>query len=138
MEMQVSYGVLADVVLVLHLALVCFVVLGPVLVVVGNLRGWRWANAFSFRVAHAAAILFVIAEAWIGIACPLTTVEVWLRREAGLAAYSGGFIEYWLQRFLYYDFPAWVFTLAYSIFGLVVLAVWWCFPPESRTADEKV
>jgi hypothetical protein len=129
------YQIAADGVLLLHTALVCFVVLGPVLVITGNVRRWCWVNALGFRAAHAAAILVVIAEAWFGIGCPLTTFEVWLRQQAGLVTYSGGFVEYWLQRFLYHDFPAWVFTLGYSVFGLVVLAVWWRFPPDTgRTA----
>jgi hypothetical protein len=126
------YRLAADAALVLHAAIVCFVVLGPVLIVAGNLRGWRWVNARSFRVAHAAAILVVIAESWIGIVCPLTTLEMWLRTRAGAVTYAGGFIEYWLQRFLYHALPAWVFTLAYSLFGLLVLAIWWRFPPRGK------
>ncbi|MGV3742345.1 MAG: DUF2784 domain-containing protein [Burkholderiaceae bacterium] len=130
MDYMFWYRTAADAVLLLHAALVCFVVLGPVFIMAGNLRRWHWVNAFGFRAAHAAAILVVIAQAWAGVACPLTVFEAWLRRQAGLAVYSGGFVEYWLQRFLYYDFPAWAFTLAYSVFGLLVLAVWWRFPPE--------
>ncbi len=132
MDHLLWYRIAADAVLLLHVAMVCLVVLGPVLVVAGNLRGWRWVNAFGFRAAHAAAILVVIAESWVGLACPLTTLEAWLRRRAGLATYSGGFIEYWLQRFLYHDFPPWTFTLAYSAFGVLVLAIWWRFPPDPR------
>lgn len=131
------YRITADVVLVLHAALVCFVVLGPALIVAGNLRSWAWVNARFFRLAHAAAILIVIAEAWIGIVCPLTAFEMWLRAQAGADVYAGGFVEYWLQRILYHDFPAWLFTLAYSLFGLLVLAVWWRFPPHGKTMGAK-
>ncbi len=126
------YRLLADAVLLLHLAIVGFVILGPIFVVAGNLRGWHWVNAFSFRITHAGAIAFVIAESWIGIVCPLTTLEMQLRELAGAATYAGGFIEYWLQRALYYDLPAWAFTLAYSLFGLLVLATWWRYPPGTR------
>lgn len=122
----------ADAVLLLHAGIVCFVILGPILVVAGNLRGWRWVNAFSFRAAHAGAIAIVIAESWFGIACPLTLLELRLREGAGTAVYAGGFIEHWLQRVLFYDFPGWAFTFAYSLFGVVVLAVWRRFPPEPR------
>jgi hypothetical protein len=137
MDNPLWYRIAADAVLLLHAAIVCFVVLGPVLVIAGNLRGWRRVNAFSFRAAHAVAILIVITEAWTGIACPLTTFEAWLRRQAGLAGYAGGFIEYWLQRALYHDFPAWAFTLGYSVFGLFVLAVWLRFPPDFRRLSRK-
>ncbi len=135
MDRLMWYRLMADVVLLLHAALVFFVILGPVLVVAGNRRGWRWVNAWPFRAAHAAAILIVVAESWIGIVCPLTTLEMSLREAAGIATHGEGFIEYWLQRFLFYDFPAWVFTLAYSLFALLVLAVWWRFPPHRKAGD---
>jgi len=123
---------LANAVLVLHLALVGFVVGGLLLVVVGNLARWRWVNGLGFRLAHAVAIAVVVAEAWFGLTCPLTTLEMWLRARAGAATYGGGFVEHWLQRLLYYDAPAWVFVVIYSLFGLMVAATWWYFPPTSR------
>jgi hypothetical protein len=127
-----AYRVLADLVLVLHVAIVVFVVGGLMLVVAGNLRGWRWVNALWFRLAHLAAIAFVVAQAWLGMVCPLTTLEMWLRAKAGAAVYGGGFIEHWLQQVLYYDAPPWVFVLAYSVFGLLVLVTWLVYPPRWR------
>jgi hypothetical protein len=47
------------------------------------------------------------------------------------------FIEHWLQRILYYEAPAWVFTLGYTLFGLVVVATWWYFPPRFNGALMK-
>ena len=126
------YHWLANGVLTLHLMLVLFVVLGLLLVVVGNLRGWRWVNHPWFRLIHLAIILVVAAEAWLGIVCPLTTLEMWLRSQAGTATYSGGFIEYWFQQALYYDAPDWAFILAYSLFAALVLASWWFYPPRWR------
>jgi hypothetical protein len=129
-----AYRSFADVVLVVHVGIVVFVVGGLVLLVVGNLRGWRFVNDWWFRLAHLAAIAIVVAQAWLGIVCPLTTLESWLRGRAGEAAYEAGFIEYWLQRVLYYDAPAWVFTAGYTLFGLAVAACWWRFPPRRRGA----
>ena len=126
------YGILADVVLSIHFGVVAFVVGGLTLVVVGNLSGWEFVNAWWFRLAHLAAIAVVVVQAWLGVVCPLTTLESWLRGQAQQSAYEAGFIEYWLQRVLYYDAPAWVFTVAYTIFGLAVAAAWWRFPPRRR------
>ena len=132
-----TYQLLADMVLSLHLAIVSFVVGGLVLVIVGNLRTWTWVNAVWFRLAHLAAIAVVVAEAWLGVVCPLTALEMWLRAKARATTYDGSFIEHWLQRVLYYEAPAWVFTLGYSLFGLVVVATWWYFPPRfNRRAHE--
>jgi hypothetical protein len=122
---------LADAVLVLHVAVVLFVVGGLLLVLLGNLRHWPWVNRWWFRLAHLVAIGVVAAQAWLGVVCPLTTLEMWLRARSGDAVYAGGFIQHWLGRALYYDAPGWVFTLLYSVFGAFVLAVWWRFPPGS-------
>jgi pheromone shutdown protein TraB len=126
------YRQLADAVLVLHFVLVLFVVGGLAAVVAGNLLRWRWVNGMGFRVAHGGAIAVVVAQAWLGIACPLTTLESWLRGRAGGAGYDAGFIEHWVQRLLYWDAPSWVFVLVYTVFGLAVLLSWWAFPPRAR------
>lgn len=132
MDSETLYAWLANAVLTLHLGLVLFVVLGLLLVIVGNLRHWRWVNNLWFRLLHLAAILVVVAEAWLGMVCPLTTLEMWLRSQAGAATYAGGFIPYWFDQLLYYQAPDWVFIMAYSLFAVLVLVSWWVFPPRWR------
>lgn len=123
---------LANAVLILHVAIAAFVVGGLVLAILGNLKRWRWVNNLWFRLAHLVAIAVVVAEAWLGVACPLTTLEMRFRSQAGASTYGGGFIEHWLRQLLYYNAPPWFFVLAYSAFGLLVLAAWWYFPPSSN------
>jgi hypothetical protein len=125
-------ALLADLVLLLHVAVVLFVVAGLPLVVIGNGAGWRWVNDWWFRLAHLLAIAVVVAESWLGIACPLTTFELWLRGQGGQPLQGGSFIGYWMQRLLYYNLPPWVFIVAYTVFGILVLAAWRRFPPSSR------
>ena len=132
MHGTVPYQLLADVVLSLHVAIVAFVIGGLVVVVAGNFLAWHWVNALWFRLAHLAAIAIVVAESWFGVICPLTSFEMWLRAKAGETTYAGSFVEHWLQRILYYEAPPWVFTVAYSLFGLLVAASWWYFPPKFR------
>ena len=137
MNDPLPYQLFANWVLSLHVAIVAFIVVGLVLVIVGNLRAWRWVNALWFRLVHLAAIAAVLAEAWLGVVCPLTSLEMWLRAKARATTYTGSFIEHWLQRILYFEASAWVFTLVYSLFGLVVIATWWYFPPKfNRRANE--
>jgi hypothetical protein len=127
-----AWTLAADAVLFLHLCVVIFVVVGLLLIVVGNLRGWRFVNRWWFRLLHLATIAVVVAQAWLGMVCPLTTLELWLRAQAGEATYAGGFIEYWLSRLLYFSAPPWVFTVAYTGFGLLVGAAWWRWPPRRQ------
>jgi hypothetical protein len=133
-----AYRLLADAVLVMHVGVVLFVVGGLILVLLGNLRHWPWVNGWWFRLAHLAAIGVVAAQAWLGVVCPLTTLEMWLRARSGDAVYAGSFIQHWLERALYHDAPGWVFTLAYSVFAAAVLAVWWRFPPGSCVERQTI
>ena len=110
---------MADTVLLLHFGIVLFVVVGLLLIVAGNLARWRWVNAWWFRLLHLASIAFVVAESW-------------LRVQAGQTGLGRGFVEHWVSRLLYYQAPGYVFTLAYTLFGLLVLAAWWAYPPTRR------
>ena len=119
------YGFLADAVLVVHFSFVAFVVVGFLLILAGPLCHWRWIYARWFRWVHVGAIGVVVLQAWLGRLCPLTVWEAELRRRAGQAGYEESFVQHWLQRLLYYDFPLWVFAVAYTVFGALVLALWW-------------
>ena len=132
MSDTLHYQLLADLVLTLHFAVVLFVVGGLVVIIAGNLRGQAWVNAFWFRIAHLAAIGFVVLQSWLGATCPLTHLENWLRVKAHAGTYAASFIEHWIQRVLFYEAPAWAFAVAYTLFGLLVVAAWIKFPPRRR------
>lgn len=119
---------LADLVLVVHFAFVAFVVGGLALIWLGAALGWRWVRNFWFRIAHLGAIVFVAAEALVGMWCPLTVWEAQLRG----APAEKSFLAQWIHRVLFYDFPEWVFTVAYVLFALMVAATLWFLPPARR------
>jgi hypothetical protein len=125
----VSTALLADVVLVLHFAFVLFVVGGLALILVGAVAGWRWIRNRAFRYAHLAAIVFVAAEALVGVACPLTVWEHLLRSGS---PDGPSLVGRWVSRLLYYDFPEWVFTAAYVLFAIAVAVTLWLVPPATR------
>lgn len=123
------YELLADAVLLLHFGIVVFIVAGLPVIWIGNALDWGWVNSWWFRLAHLVAIAIVVAQAWLGVVCPLTTLESWLRVQAGGTGYGGSFVAHWLQAILFYEAPWWVFTVAYTLFGLAVLVTWWRYPP---------
>lgn len=123
----------ADAVLLLHASFVLFVISGLVLVLVGKALNWSWIRNWWFRVSHLAAIGIVVAQAWLGVICPLTTLEMWLRRQSGDAIYAGTFISHWLESILYYRAPAWVFAVCYTAFAALVALSWvWVRPRQRR------
>ncbi len=128
------YRALADFVVIAHACFVAFVVFGLLAILVGSLLKWKWVRNLTFRFFHLAAIVVVVLEAWWGVTCPLTTWEEELRERAGETAERGDFIARWVHHVLFYDFPPWVFTAAYSLFGAVVLLSLVLVPPRRRSA----
>lgn len=135
--MEGLYRFLADAVLVLHFAILAFIIIGQVLIVLGGFQQWRWITNPWFRFTHLISIGIVVAQAWLGRLCPLTILEEWLRQQAGGDSYQGSFVQYWLQRLLYYDFPLWTFTVAYSLFAILVVISWFRFPPDFQDKAPK-
>lgn len=83
--------ILADLVVVFHLAFIVFVVGGGLLAI-----RWRWIPWIHIPAAVWATVLEIR-----GLICPLTPLENWLRREAGGTGYTGGFIEHYLLPIVY-------------------------------------
>lgn len=126
------YSLLADLVLLIHAGFIAFVVFGLLLILAGGALRWAWVRNRWFRLAHLAAILLVVLQAWLGIVCPLTDLENYLRRQAGQPVYEMGFIADHVHRLIFFEAPAWVFTLCYTLFGLGVLAAFWLVRPAWR------
>jgi hypothetical protein len=124
--------VLAATIVVVHLCIMLFITAGLPLIYIGAAQGWAWVRDRRWRALHLAAIGFVAAESLAGIVCPLTLWEDTLRGQQSRA----GFIERWVDRILFYDFPTWVFTVAYSVFAALVLVTWFVVPPTRRTRVE--
>lgn len=86
-----GYRLLADAVLLLHLAFVLFVVAGALLVM-------RWRALMPWHLAAAAWGAGIEA---IGAVCPLTWLELRLRGLAGEAGYGGGCIDHYVTALIY-------------------------------------
>jgi hypothetical protein len=121
-------ALLADAILLLHFAIVLFIVGGLPLIWIGAALGWRWVRNLWFRLAHLAAIVFVALESLAGVWCPLTIWEDALRG----AANEKSFIARWVHRLMFYQFPEWVFTVAYVLFATLVALTLIFIPPRKR------
>ena len=104
------YRGLADLTLVAHLCFVLFVILGGLLVL-------RWP-----RVAwvHIPVALYGATIEFIGFICPLTPLEIWLRRRGGEAGYEGGFIEHYITAAIY---PTGLTREIQLVLGVAVLTI---------------
>ncbi len=86
-----GYRILADAVLVVHFAFILFVIFG-------GLAALKWPKS---AWVHLPCLAWGAAILWAGWVCPLTPLEVRLRRLAGEAGYEGGFIEHYLLPLIY-------------------------------------
>ncbi|WP_027797123.1 DUF2784 domain-containing protein [Paraburkholderia acidipaludis] len=121
---------LANLVLVLHALLVLFIVGGLAAIWAGAAMRQNWARNRTFRTTHVVAIGIVATLAVLDVPCPLTVLEDYLRNGTAGAAGQPGFIQRWVSAWMYYDFPGWVFTLAYVAFLLAVVLTWRLIPPR--------
>lgn len=126
-------SLLANIILIVHFLYVGFVVAGFLYIWVGYFLHWKNIYNPYFRWSHLGAMGIVVLEMLLGIFCPLTEWESRLRVAAGESPYSPeGFIPYWLNRLLYYDWPPWVFYVLYLAFFALLLLTFWRIPPRKK------
>jgi len=123
---------LADIIAVIHLGYVVFVILGFILIVMGIILKWQWVRNLWFRIAHCAAIAGVALEALLGINCPLTLLEFSLRLGVSPSDRRVSFVGELIDSILYYEAPAWLFTVIYVGFALLVAITFIMAPPKRR------
>lgn len=105
-----GYRLIADALVVLHAAFVCFVVLGGFL-------AWRWRALVWLHVPCAVWGAVVEYRGWV---CPLTPLENAWRGRAGLEGYAGGFVEHYLIPALY---PAGLTRPTQVVLGTLVVVL---------------
>jgi hypothetical protein len=104
------YRILADLVVLIHLAFVLFVVLGAVSVI-------RWRRMVWL---HLPALFWAVWIEFTGGICPLTPLENWLRLRSGQGAYGTGFVEHYILPVLY---PAGLTRSIQILLGVLAIAI---------------
>ena len=132
------FSLLADLTLIFHVAFTLFVVLTVPLIFLGNWLNWAWVRFTWLRLLHLLAIGIVVVQSWLGIICPLTTLEMFLREQAGNIVYTGSFIEHWLHQLLFWQAPTWVFVVIYTAFALLIIIAWFLVPPLAASKSKAV
>ena len=120
------YPLLADLVLIVHLAFAVFVLCGGLLVL-----KWRWIARL-----HLPAVVWGAVVEFTGWICPLTPLENWLRVQSGEAGAQDDFTTRYLLPILY---PVDLTRDVQLLLGTVVIAVnagmyCWCWRMQVRSA----
>lgn len=85
------YLLLADLIVVLHLLFVVYAVLGGFLLLKWPRLAWL----------HIPVVVWGTLTEFLGLICPLTPLEIWLRQQAGADSYYGGFVSHYLLPLIY-------------------------------------
>ena len=118
----------AELVMIAHFLLAAFITAGFVAIPIGYKFGWSLAQNRRLRICHALVMGFITAETIVGLACPLTILELSLRGDSP----TQSFVSYWIQRILYWDLPHEMFIAVYFLFFSWVIFLWkWC-PPKAK------
>ncbi len=103
------YRITTDIIVAVHLLWILFIIFGAI-------PGRRW---LTVRLLHLASLIFSILLQSFSWLCPLTHLEVWLRRQQQDATgYSGSFIAHYLEKLIYLDVSA-----SYIFIGTVVVII---------------
>ncbi len=121
---------LAIVVLVIHLGIIAFNVVGLIMIPWGGIRGWSFIGNFWLRLIHLVSLSIVVLQALLGQACFLTLWQAQLSVHAAKVGAPAPLIAHWIDGFVFWSIPLWVFTLIYAAVWIYVVALWWIFPPR--------
>jgi hypothetical protein len=84
---------LADVVMIVHGALLLFFAIGAFL-------AWRWSKLIW---VHLGIVVWNLVIVLVDFGCPVTATEKFFRREGGESVYAGGYIQHYLNGRLWPD-----------------------------------
>jgi hypothetical protein len=122
---------LAQAILLLHLGVILFNVLGLVVIPVGAWCSWRFVRVKWWRALHLVCWAVVALQAILGRACFLTLWQSEILGRAGEQGSAAPLVERWVNAVIYWPLPIWVFAVLYVALGLGVLGLWWLVPPTS-------
>lgn len=115
-----AFKLAADAVVVLHLLWIVFIVGGAL---IGRRIAWlKWL--------HVGALVFSVCLQVFGWICPLTYLEVWLRRRHDpTLGYTGDFVAHYAEHLVYLPAPREVvFLVTLAVVGLSA----WAYRPRPR------
>jgi Protein of Unknown function (DUF2784) len=108
------YSELATAVLLLHALFILWVVFGALLTRSRPVLRWL----------HILSLFWGILTELTPSPCPLTLLENWLEKRAGIEPYQGGFLLHYLDKLVYPDVSATLLTVAGSLVCAFNLAIY--------------
>jgi len=117
------YKILADSVVFIHFLWILFLLFGALLGIRNK----------AVRIIHISGLAFAIVLQMFDWYCPLTYLEVWLRKQHDPAlSYTGSFIIYYIEKIVYIELSRnLVFVFSIFVCGMNV----WLYLRKSYTSE---
>ena len=110
-----GYRLAIDAVVLTHFLFILFVIFGAAVAWKRPLLRWVHGASMTYGV------LIEIFHWW----CPLTLLEIELRRRGGLSYYDDSFISHYLKQIIYLDAPRWSLITGAVIVMTVNIGLYW-------------
>ena len=122
------YLLLADLIIILHLGFIVFATLGGLLL-------FKWPR---LAWLHLPAVIWGAITEFMGLICPLTPLEIWLRQQAGAEPYQDSFISHYLVPLIYPPglTPGMQWLLGGILVSVNVLIYAWLFTNKYKQASK--
>ena len=91
--LKIYYGLGANLTLVVHFTFIVFVIFGALLVFASK----------KIAFIHVPSVIYGACIELFHFVCPLTYLENWFLRKAGMKSYSSSFVEHYLIPIVYPD-----------------------------------
>ena len=118
---------LADLILIIHFAVVLFIIFGFFFPIFYKFK-FNFAKNYYIRIIHISLITIVLVETLAGVICPLTIIENLLRN----STQSESLIAKLLRDLLFWDFSISYFLFIYFICFSWTVFIWFFFPPNKK------
>ena len=118
---------LADLILIIHFAVVLFIIFGFCFPIFYKFK-FNFAKNYYIRIIHISLITIVLVATLAGVICPLTIIENLLRN----STQSESLIAKLLRDLLFRDFSISYFLFIYFVCFSWTVFIWFFFPPNKK------
>lgn len=129
-----AYGLLADLILLIHFGVVLFNLFWLVAVPVGAWQGWNFVRLRGWRIAHLILMALVAVQPLLGRVCLLTIWQYAFDEKKGDVVSIFPAVRAWVISLMYWQAPPWAFTVMYVAGFAFTIALWKWVPPQPKAA----
>ena len=119
---------IADFIFLIHFLIVIYVATGILLIPFAYKMNWGIFKNKKLRILHLFLIILVSCESILGLTCPLTSLENYLRNILNTET----FVSFWVRKIIYWDLPNIFFISLYCSSSILTIFWWKFFPPKTN------